>query len=136
MFNNKRRAVTVGSPWQSMMYLNEESTIEQQLVLRDELWYSTNERDIEKRFMSKIPSLYKEFQPLMFSWDVKLCETIPNIIPFIPNENYSTITKESGGYYKDNHMGINGNYELFKVVAKHLGITVNNKPTTITKNII
>lgn len=136
MFNNKRRAVTVGSPWQSMMKSNEESTIEQQLVLRDGLWYTTDERNIEKQFISKIPNLYKEYNPLMFSWDIKFCETIPNMIPFTPNENYSTITKESGGHYVDGHMGINGNYEMFKVISKHLGVVVNNTPLTITKNII
>lgn len=119
--NNKKVALTLGSPWQELMSPKEKEIVDIQLVSRDDFWFNTTLRNNEKQFINKIPQIFQKFNPLMLTWYEPLSQSIENV-KYIPlDENYTSINQESGNKYGDYHLGLNGNYELFTFILKELG---------------
>jgi hypothetical protein len=138
MVNGKRKTLINGLYWKSQLSELEKHIYDSQMIERTDLWLESNERDIEKNFIKKIPIFFKNYNPILISWSRDMTDVIDCIIPIANNNKYTTISKESSDKYNDGHMGINGNYELYKFVSKKLGIEIdpNNEYRTIDKSII
>ena len=53
-----------------------------------------------------------------------------------PNSGQTNIFKESNGKYKDAHLGINGNFILYKFIAKELGLSIDDMQQKMIKQMI
>lgn len=102
------------------------SFFEKQYLNRHEYWVDDTIENNQKKFISMIPKLFKEYNPLMFSWFKDTALKIESIEYIEPNENYTTIYEDSNGLCSDKHLGLGGNYELFKMFANKLGIEIEN----------
>ena len=64
----------------------------------------------------------KKYKPIITSWN----EDFSNSFDFVDNlykiENLPHIEDESEGHCKDKHLGIIGNYEVFKYFLKRLNV--------------
>lgn len=127
--NNKKIALTLGSPWQTFMSSTEKEIVNNQLILRDDLWFNTKQRNNEKLFINKIPTIFKDFNPIMLTWYELLGDTVENIKNIPLNEKYTSINYESGNKYNDYHLGLNGNFELFTFIMNELGEEINDNKT-------
>ncbi len=99
----------------------------QQYIEKFEYWMDDTINNDEKKFLNMFPSFFKKYKPIVVTWRGELAEKVESI-ELIDFENYklTTITEESDGAYKDGHLGINGNYELFKYFSKKLKIDISN----------
>ena len=96
--------------------------IESQYIERNELWIDDLIESEEQKFLNLLPILLKKYKPVLITW----CEETAlhtNSIELIPtNELFTTINDETNGMYEDGHLGIFGNYELYKFISKKLSI--------------
>lgn len=139
-FNEKygRRAITIGSIWQTLHDKTTCNILNEQIVERDVMWNQTNHRINEQRFYNHINFLYKNYSPIMVSWDKSMCKKVDSI-RYIPQDDgkFKTITQESNGRLVDGHFGFEGNYELFKFISNLLGIEEEKiPPISLSRNMI
>jgi hypothetical protein len=125
MVDGIRRTLLSSLYWKKNLTDLEQQIYDNQLVLRNELWTETNQRKNEKQFINKIPQFFKQYNPILISWNSTISDASDKVfrIPFDGIRN--SITYESGGKYIDAHLGINGNYILYKFIGKKLGIKIN-----------
>lgn len=98
--------------------------IESQYIERNELWIDDSLESEEQKFLNILPILLKKYNPVLTTW----CEqtalhtnSIDMIDTEIP-ELYTSMDDETNGICKDGHLGVFGNYELFKFISKKLSI--------------
>lgn len=99
----------------------------QQYIEKLEYWMDDTINNDEKKFLNMFPSFFKKYEPIVVTWRGELAEKVKSI-EFIDYDNYkfTTITEESDGAYKDGHLGVSGNYELFKYFAKKLNLDISS----------
>ena len=136
MVDGKRKTLINGNYWKSKLSEIEKDIYDNQLISRTDLWMDTSERDNEKNFIKKIPIFFKQYEPILTSWSSDVTETIGSVIQIASDVKYTTISTESNNKYKDGHLGVNGNFVLYKFMAKQLGLLIDDsQQKTIIKQI-
>lgn len=113
--------------------------IETQYVERTDLWMDTSIQKDEQKFLNLIPVLLKKYNPILITWNSDLAEYVDSIEMIDLNENYTNIKDESFGTYVDGHLGVFGNYELFKFISNKLKINISDysyNPKSFNKQIL
>lgn len=137
MVNEKRKTLINGLYWKSKLSDIEREVYDNQFIMREELWEISDERKNEKQFINNLQYIYKQYKPILTSWNKTMSDNVENIVEITPHKNFVTISYESGGKYDDNHLGVTGNYEMFKFMSNKLGLPTNNLVSkTIVKKII
>jgi hypothetical protein len=95
--------------------------LESQYIARIEYWKTDNN---QKKFISKLNTFLKEYNPIISSWNEDFTFSF-NFVKYL-NLNLTTIYDESFGDCNDRHLGVNGNYELFKYFAKELKLNIKD----------
>ena len=123
-YNNYRGIANANAPWLNDIPKTDRKLLLEQLVARHEAWYEQGLRNNEIRLLNKLPLFFKKYNPVLLSWDSELVATTTSLtlIPVHSSTNYKTIWDESGGKYVDDHMGIRGNWEVFKFIGNELEI--------------
>jgi len=98
------------------------SFIENQYLERSKRWEDTSILKEEKKFITFLKTLLEKWNPIFFTWTPTLNIESVELIPFPPFD--FSIYKESSGYCDDWHLGVEGNYKLFKVFAEILNIDI------------
>ena len=130
-----RIVIIFGSPGRFIWIENEEDIryslgkknsriLETQYIERTNYWLNKSKDNNQKKFINKLNILLKKYKPIITSWS----EDFSNEFDFVNHlhdvENLSHMEDESEGQCKDKHLGISGNYELFKYFAKELDIDI------------
>jgi len=120
-YNDTTQDFVSGTPDIDKLYSSdiERELLKDQFVERTIAWEGDKQRMNEKKFLNNLPIIFKEYKPVIASWNIKMCEKLSNVSLFdiISNPLYTSITQESNGRYNDWHMGVKGNqhlYEFFK----------------------
>ncbi len=100
------------------------SFIENQYLERSKRWEDADIDKEEKKFITFLKGLLSKWDPIFFTWTPALNIESVDCIPFTPF-NFSIYT-ESSGYCDDWHLGVEGNFKLFKVFADKLNLDVSN----------
>jgi hypothetical protein len=93
--------------------------LQEQYIKRYEYWIRTNNN--QKKFIKKLESLLSQYNPIITSWN----EDFSSVFKFTYHLSWPELTHikhESNGECNDNHLGILGNYELFKYFMNKLKI--------------
>ena len=96
------------------------SFVENQYLERSNRWDDNTIVKDEKKFIDLLKSLLAKWNPIFFTWTPTLGIKSVEEIPFSPFD-YS-IFKASSGLCNDWHLGVEGNYKLFKLFADKLNI--------------
>ena len=100
--------------------------LESQYIERTNYWLNESVDNNQKKFINKLNILLKKYKPIITSWN----EDFSNSFDFVDNlykiENLPHIEDESEGHCKDKHLGIIGNYEVFKYFLKRLNVDAND----------
>lgn len=121
IYKNRKTTSLIDAYWFDELTNTELQFHQNQLINRLDSWVS-GERNLEKRFIEKLDTLLKDYNPILTSWDFDMCNDVNNI-KFIPlSSEFKSITDESGGKYVDGHLGVKGNYLLYKFIGNELGI--------------
>ena len=100
--------------------------LETQYIERTNYWLNKSKDNNQKKFINKLNILLKKYKPIITSWS----EDFSNAFDFVNHlhdvKNLSHMEDESEGQCKDKHLGISGNYELFKYFAKELDIDIED----------
>jgi hypothetical protein len=134
----KRKAITTGSIWQTLHDKKTCDILNQQLVERDFVWNQTDGMENEQNFYEHLNYLYRDYKPVMISWDKSMGKMVKSI-KYIPQDDgyFTTISQESNGGLNDGHFGFEGNYKLFKFISNLLGIDENSlPPISVSRNMI
>jgi len=100
--------------------------LQKQLVHRSDMWYNSEKRLNEKKFINRLPVVYSKWSPLIVSWVTETSDMVDSIIPTPDIQSFSTIYDETNGLCKDFHLGIRGNYDLFKFFAIKLNLNISD----------
>lgn len=125
ILNNQKSSLNINSPWLSQMNDNEKNIAIRQLYNRRNAWNNLNVRNDEKQFLNKIPTFFKKYNPVLLTWDIEIANKISNVKMFEEELEDITIFSESNGKYIDYHLGLKGNYKLFKFISKQLNIDIS-----------
>ncbi len=132
-----RIVIIFGSPGRFIWIENEEDIryslgkknsriLETQYIERTNYWLNKSKDNNQKKFINKLNILLKKYKPIITTWS----EDFSNAFDFVNHlydvENLSHMEDESEGQCKDKHLGISGNYELFKYFAKELDIDIED----------
>lgn len=98
--------------------------IENQFIERYDRWMDTSIQKNEKLLIKLLHKLLSKWNPIFYTWTdlLDIDEVIYKDIDF---KKYS-ISAESNGVCSDWHLGVEGNYKLFKLFADWLGIDISN----------
>ena len=109
--NNEKNSLNIHSPWLNHMPDIIKNIIVNQLYNRKIAWNDLKIIDDEKQFINKIPQFFKQYNPVLISWNNTISDNSNNVFKIeVEGPKYS-ISYESGGKYNDPHLGINGNYK-------------------------
>ena len=96
-------------------------------------WEDTKLENNQKKFISILPSFLNQWNPIITSW-FKPTSDMVECIEYIPlDSQFTSISDESGGVCEDGHLGIFGNYELFKFFSKKLNLDISKYHFEINK---
>ena len=113
---------------------------EKQYSERYEYWMDDTIVNDEKKFLNLFPKLLFQYNPIIVTWRHELATKVNSIELLRFDEiNLTSIEQETKGVYTDKHLGVNGNYELFKHFAKKLNLDISNYsfvPKKFNKEII
>ncbi len=98
-----------------------------QYVERYEYWMDDSISNDEKKFLNMFPKLFKQYQPIVVTWRPELAQKVDSIeLIRVDKLNLTSIEEETKGVYKDRHLGVRGNYELFKFLCEKLKLDISN----------
>ena len=97
---------------------------ENQFIERYERWTNPYIEKDEKLLIHLLYTLLNQWNPIFYTWSGLLDVDVVTYKPINPHK-YS-IKAESSGVYDDWHLGVKGNYKLFKLFAKWLNIDISN----------
>ncbi len=100
--------------------------IEGQFVERNKWWFDDNVNKDEINFINNIPNIYKNWNPIMITWTSDLSDKVKTVDLINFNEKFTNITEETDNNIIDSHLGVFGNFELFKYISKKLNIDVSS----------
>jgi len=98
--------------------------VEYQFVERYNRWLDPIIEKDEKLLITLLYKLLSPWNPIFYTW-TDLLDVSEVVYKQINPEKYS-IVAESNGVYDDWHLGVEGNYELFKLFAKWLDVDISN----------
>lgn len=93
--------------------------LQEQYIKRHEYWVRTNNN--QKKFIKKLEPWLSQYNPIITSWN----EDFSSLFEFTSHLSWPELTHikhESNGECNDKHLGISGNYELFKYFMNKLKI--------------
>lgn len=99
--------------------------IEDQIVQRNYAWETRQETN-NKKFINSIPVFFEQYSPLLMSWSSFTVEYTEHIHLIGNGPKYTTLEQESNGMCKDMHLGVKGNFELFKDIAELLELDISD----------
>lgn len=107
---------------------------EKQYVKRYEYWMDDSINNDEKKFLNMFPKFFKQYNPIVVTWRHELASKVSSIELIRFDElNLTSIEEETKGVYTDKHLGVGGNYELFKFFAKKLNLDLSNYNFVVKK---
>lgn len=95
--------------------------IDRQFVERHNLWMSDKYTN-EKRFLDSLSTIYQKWNPIVVTWVHAVYQKLNNVEFIDMNEKFTNISEESWNQCRDWHLGVRGNYELFKYFSKKLNL--------------
>lgn len=125
-YKNKNYNITPKNNVIDSLFKNNDisSFIENQHLERNRRWKDDSIIKNEKKFINTIKHLLYKWNPIFFTWTTELDIKSVECIPFsIIN---SSIKKESFGHFNDWHLGVMGNYMLFKLFAEKLNLNISD----------
>ncbi len=100
--------------------------IESQYIERNDWWFDDSVKKDEINFINNIPNIYKNWNPIMITWTSDLSDKVKSVDLINFNEKFTNITEETDNNIIDSHLGLFGNFELFKYISKKLNIDVSS----------
>lgn len=98
--------------------------IENQYIDRYDVWmgvYQTN----EQKFLNLLPIFLEKYCPILTSWYKETSDRV-NCIEYINHNDWKSIYDETHGKCEDYHLGVRGNYKLFKFFADKLNLNTKD----------
>lgn len=111
----------------SKLYQNKEylKLLDEQFVERHNTW-SSHKYTNEKRFIDSLGNLYEKWNPIIVTWCEPVYKSLKNVELIDITPKFTNIYEESNNQLNDFHLGISGNYELFKYFAKKLNLNISD----------
>jgi len=100
--------------------------LETQYIERTNYWLDKTIDNNQKKFINKLNLLLKQYKPIITSWNEDFSNSFDFVYHLYKVETLSHMEDESDGHCKDKHLGISGNYELFKYFLKRLDVDIKN----------
>jgi hypothetical protein len=97
----------------------------EQYIERYDMWNDTSKSFPQKLFIDFLFVFLSKWKPVFSSWTSDTYSMVESIDPIYLTEKFTSIYTETGGNCKDYHMGISGNYELFKYFSKKLDLDIS-----------
>ena len=107
--------------------------IENQYIERSNWWFDNDIKKDEVLFINKIPVIYQKWNPLMITWTSDLSDIVTEVSLIEFNDNFTNIKEETDGMLEDYHLGVFGNYELFKYISNKFGLDTSSISITLKK---
>lgn len=105
-----------------------------QYTERYEYWMDDSINNDERKFLNMFPNLLKKYEPIVVTWRPELAQKVDSIeLIRIDELNLTSIEEETNGVYKDRHLGVRGNYELFKFFSNKLNVDISSYNFTFKK---
>lgn len=98
--------------------------IENQYVNRYDVWMDAHQTN-EQKFLSLLPTFLEKYKPILTSWYKETSEKV-KCIEYINRNGWKSIYEDTLGKCNDHHLGVGGNYELFKFFADKLNLDIKN----------
>lgn len=98
--------------------------IKNQFIDRYDVWVKDEETN-EQKFLKLLPLFLSNYKPIFTSWYKPTSDKL-DFIKYINHDKFETINDETNGKCRDYHLGVRGNYKLFKFFAKELGLDVKD----------
>lgn len=113
------------------MYDNKhmQRVLSEQHIERTLLWESDGITN-EMKFINSIPYVYEKWNPIIITWykhmyDIMMNNNLTNIHLIDIDYKLTNISRESAQECNDLHLGVSGNYELFKRLSSKLGLDIS-----------
>jgi hypothetical protein len=105
-----------------------------QYIEKYEYWMDDTINNDEKKFLNMFPSFFSQYDPIIVTWRPELTNKVKTIeLIRVDKLNLTSIEEETKGVYRDRHLGVDGNYKLFKFFAQKLNLDISNYNFVVKK---
>jgi hypothetical protein len=98
----------------------------EQFIERDKIWNDVLTQNNQKLFIDFLFVSLSKWKPVFSTWTNGVYSTVKSVQQIHLTKDFTNIYTETGGKCKDYHMGIRGNYEVFKYFSKKLELDITN----------